>query len=208
MHPLDIRKYKQSIRENSKQRRSTMDPELKKSLDRKIAKNVRQLREYPSAKTLLVYVSTPIEVDTKTIIENAWADGKKVAVPRCIPDTRNMEFHYISSFEELSPGSFSVLEPSEHLPIVTDFSDCLMIVPGMQFDMKGYRLGYGKGYYDRYMARFSGKSAGICYSDELKLYMHHGRYDRTVDMIVTDVKIKTCRKQGDTQWTTEKTESL
>lgn len=194
MHPLDIRKYKQSIREAQKKHRAEMDKERKASLDRDIAANVRRLNEYSPAKTLLVYVSTPIEVDTKLIIENAWADGKKVAVPRCIPDTRDMEFHFISSFDELSPGSFSVLEPDPSLPIVTDFTDCLMIVPGMQFDMNGYRLGYGKGYYDRYMVRFNGRSAGICYSNELRPYMHHGRYDRSVDIIVTDKKIKTCRK--------------
>lgn len=194
MHPLDIRKYKQSIREAQKKHRAEMDKERKASLDRDIAANVRRLNEYSPAKTLLVYVSTPIEVETKLIIENAWADGKKVAVPRCIPDTRDMEFHYISSFDELSPGSFSVLEPDPSLPIVTDFTDCLMIVPGMQFDMNGYRLGYGKGYYDRYMVRFNGRSAGICYSNELRPYMHHGRYDRSVDIIVTDKKIKTCRK--------------
>ncbi len=195
MHPLDIRKYKQSIREAQKRRRAEMEPEKKAELDRAVADNVRCLREYAPAKTLLVYVSTPIEVDTRLIIERAWAEGKRVAVPRCIPDTRDMEFHYITSFSELSPGSFSVYEPNPDLPIVTDFSDCLMIVPGMQFDMNGYRLGYGKGYYDRYMVRFSGISAGICYSTELKPYMHHGRYDRTVDIIVTDKKIKTCRNR-------------
>ncbi len=194
MHPLDIRKYKQSLRQSSRLRRSEMDREEKKKLDADIAANVRRLNEYRPSKTLLVYVSTPIEVDTKGIIEAAWADGKRVAVPRCIPDTRDMEFHYIASFDELSPGAFSVLEPPETNEIVTDFSDCLMIVPGMQFDMNGYRLGYGKGYYDRYMVRFTGRSAGICYSGELKPYMHHGRYDRTVDIIVTDRKIKTCRK--------------
>lgn len=194
MHPLDIRKYKQTIRETQKKRRAEMDKERKAQLDRDISANVRRLNEYAPAKTLLVYVSTPIEVDTRLIIENAWADGKRVAVPRCIPDTRDMEFHYITSFDQLSPGSFSVLEPSEELPTVTEFDGCLMIVPGMQFDMNGYRLGYGKGYYDRYMVRFTGKSAGICYSNELRPYMHHGRYDRSVDMIVTDKKIKTCRK--------------
>lgn len=194
MQPLDIRKYKQSIRESQKKRRAEMDKDKKAELDRDVAANVRRLNEYPHAKTLLIYVSTPIEVDTKLIIENAWADGKKVAVPRCIPDTRDMEFHYITSFEDLSPGTFSVLEPDESLPVVTDFTDCLMIVPGMQFDMNGYRLGYGKGYYDRYMVRFTGRSAGICYSNELRPYMHHGRFDRSVDIIVTDRKIKTCRK--------------
>ncbi len=171
-----------------------MEPELKSALDRAVADNVRRLREYRPAKTLLIYVSTPIEVDTKLIIERAWEDGKRVAVPRCIPNTRDMEFHYITSFSDLSPGAFSVPEPDESLPVVTDFSECLMIVPGMQFDMNGYRLGYGKGYYDRYMVRFEGISAGICYSSELKTFMHHGRYDRSVDIIVTDKKIKSCRK--------------
>lgn len=193
MQPLDIRKYKQSIRKACKTRRAEMPKDLKDGLDAAIAENVKRLNEYKPAKTLLVYVSTPIEVDTKKIIENAWADGKMVAVPRCIPETRDMEFHYITDFNQLSPGSFSVLEPSENAEIVTDFTDCLMIVPGMQFDMNGYRLGYGKGYYDRYMVRFTGKAAGICYSNELKPYMHHGKFDRRVDMIVTDKKIKSCK---------------
>ena len=195
MQPLDIRKYKQSIRENQKRRRSEMDKELKARLDGDIAANVKRLREYSPAKTLLVYVSKPIEVNTRPIIEMAWADGKKVAVPRCIPDTRDMEFHYIESLEELSPGSFSVLEPSESNPIVTDFSGCLMIVPGMRFDMNGYRIGYGKGYYDRYMVRFEGISVGICYADELRPFMYHGKYDRAVNIVLTDKKIKTCKRQ-------------
>ncbi len=194
MRPLDIRKYKQELREKCRASRMAMEPELKKRLDGKIAENVRRLKEYRPASTLLVYMSTPIEVDTIKIIENAWADGKKVAVPRCIPDSRDMEFHYIESFDQLSKGTFSVLEPDENLPVVTDFSACLMIVPAMQFDMKGFRIGYGKGYYDRYMVRFTGRSAGICYSDELKTFMYHGRYDRAVDIVVTDKRIKTCSR--------------
>ena len=194
MRPIDIRGYKQDLRERSKERRKSMDQGEKKVLDMAVAENVRRLKEYRPAKTLLVYMSTPIEVDTIQIIKNAWADGKKVAVPRCIPDTRNMEFHYIENLECLSVGSFSVMEPDPSLPIVTDFSGCLMIVPGMHFDMKGYRLGYGKGYYDRYMVRFTGVSAGICYSNELKPFLYHGRYDRHVDVVVTDKRIKTCNK--------------
>lgn len=194
MRPIDIRGYKQDLRERSKERRKNMDAGEKQTLDRAVAENVRRLKEYRPAKTLLVYMSTPIEVDTVEIIKNAWADGKRVAVPRCIPDTRNMEFHYIENLECLSVGSFSVMEPAPSLPIVTDFSGCLMIVPGMHFDMKGYRLGYGKGYYDRYMVRFTGVSAGICYSNELKPFLYHGRYDRHVDVVVTDKRIKTCNK--------------
>ncbi|MBO5200806.1 MAG: 5-formyltetrahydrofolate cyclo-ligase [Clostridia bacterium] len=193
MRPIDIRKYKQELRLRCRATREGMDKEQKAVLDSAVAENVRRLKEYRPAKTILIYVSTPIEVDTKRIIENAWADGKRVAVPRCIPDSRDMEFHYIDSFDCLSPGTFSVPEPPADSPIVTDFSGCLMIVPGMQFDMNGYRIGYGKGYYDRYMVRFTGRAAGICYSAELKPFMYHGRYDRPVDIVVTDKKIKTCR---------------
>ena len=196
MRPIDIRQYKQSIREESRKRRTEMDGERRRERDEKIANNVRRLHQYPPSSTLLIYVSTPIEIDTKKIIENAWADGKKVAVPRCIPETRLMEFHYISSFDDLKPGSFGVLEPDETLPIVEDFSGCLMIVPAMQFDIYGFRLGYGKGYYDRYMSRFTGVSAGLCYSEELRRHMYHGRYDKPVDIIVTDRYIRTCKKQN------------
>lgn len=195
MRPIDIRKYKQELRLTCRERRKNMAPDEKLQLDKAISDNVRRLKEYRPARTLLIYMSTPIEVDTVQIIKNAWADGKRVAVPRCIPDSRDMEFHYIDSFDCLSPGTFSVLEPSPDLPIVTDFSGCLMIVPGMQFDMKGYRIGYGKGYYDRYMVRFTGISAGICYSQELKPFMYHGRYDRQVDIVVTDKRIKTCKSK-------------
>lgn len=194
MRPIDIRGYKQDLRARSKERRRNMKSEEKQLLDKAVADNVRRLKEYRPANTILIYMSTPIEVDTIGIIKNAWADGKRVAVPRCIPDTRDMEFHYIDNLECLSVGTFSVLEPDPSLPIVTDFSGCLMIVPGMHFDMKGYRIGYGKGYYDRYMVRFTGISAGICYSGELKPFLYHGRYDRHVDIVVTDKRIKTCNK--------------
>ena len=195
MRPLNIKEYKQSLRKSCREKRENLSADIKRGLDLKIAENVKRLKEYPVAKTLLIYMSTPIEVDTKNIILNAWADGKKVAVPRCIDGTRDMEFHYIKSFDDVTPGSFSVLEPNEESPIVTDFSGCLMIVPGMQFDMNGYRIGYGKGYYDRYMTRFTGVSVGICYSDELKPFMYHGKYDRAVNIVLTDLKIKTCKRQ-------------
>ncbi len=194
MRPLDIRKYKQEIREKSRARRGSIPPQEKVLLDGKIADNVRRLRQYAPAKTILVYVSTAIEIDTKKIIENAWADGKRVAVPRCIPDTRNMDFHFIESFDDLHPGTFGVLEPDETLPIVEVFDGCLMIVPAIQFDLQGYRLGYGKGYYDRYMSRFTGVSAGLCYIEELRRHMYHGRFDKPVDIIVTDKCIRTCKK--------------
>ena len=191
MRPIDIRQYKNELRASIKQRRSEMPSLEKEKLDAGVAKNVFRLYQYRSAKTLLIYVSTAIEVDTFKIIEGVLKDGKKVAVPRCIPDTRLMEFHYIDSVEQLSPGTFGVLEPDEALPIVEDFEGCLMLLPALALDYSGYRLGYGKGYYDRYLSRFTGACVGMCYSENLRRHMYHGRYDRPVDVIVTEKAIKT-----------------
>ncbi len=194
MRPVDIRSYKQEIRAAARQRRALIPAEQRKEMDAQIADNVRRLYQYKSAKTVLIYVSTAIEIDTIKIIENAWADGKKVAVPRCIPGTRGMEFHYINSMSELSPGSFSVLEPDAQSPIVTDFTGCLMILPAITVDSEGYRLGYGKGYYDRYMSQFNGFSAVLCYSSELVSRLYRGRFDRPSSAIITEKRIKTCKR--------------
>lgn len=190
MRPIDIRQYKTELRNSIKDERRNMDPEEKQKLDSGVTRNVFRLYQYRSCKTVLVYVSTAIEVDTIEIIKGALKDGKKVAVPRCIPDTRLMEFHYIESLDDLSPGAFGVLEPDESLPIVEDFTGCLMLLPALSIDYLGYRLGYGKGYYDRYMSRFTGACAGICYSNCIRRHMYHGRFDRPVDVIVTEKWIK------------------
>lgn len=195
MHPIDIRKYKIELRERCREYRKGLNPEYKNEMDFQISERVKKLYQYRAAKVIMVYVSTSIEVDTLRIIENAWKDGKQVAVPRCIPQTRQMEFHFITSFDQLTPGSFSVLEPPAHYPVVTDFSNALMLVPGFNFDFFGYRLGYGKGYYDRYMSRYNGAAVGLCYSTELRPHMYHGRYDRAVDTVVSEKWIRRCKKQ-------------
>ena len=198
MHNIDIRKYKLELREQCKKRRREMPAEEKLAKDLAIAEKVTKLYQYRSAKLIMIYVSTAIEVDTYNIIKRAWQDGKKVAVPRCIPYTRQMEFHYITSFDDLSPGTFSVLEPDESLPIVTDFSESLMLVPAFIFSANGYRLGYGKGYYDRYMSRYDGSAVGICYVEDFKLKMFHGMYDRPVETVVTNEWIRNTSKNRKT----------
>ena len=193
MRRVDIREYKQEIRTRGRALRAELDKEQRAALDFKIANNVRKLYQYGPCKTVMIYVSTPIEINTVLIIQMAFADGKRVAVPRCIPGTRKMEFYYITSLDDLEPGSFSVMEPKDDMPMLTDFDKCLMIMPGIQFDTNGYRIGYGKGYYDRYMAKYTGFSAGLCYDWELRRHLCHGRFDRPVSAVVTDSHIRTCK---------------
>ena len=94
----------------------------------------------------------------------------------------------------MTRGAYNIPEPPADAPLCVPDAHTLCILPGLSFDLEGNRLGYGKGYYDRYMVRFTGVSAGICYSNELKPFLYHGRYDRHVDVVVTDKRIKTCNK--------------
>lgn len=185
----DIRPLKAELRGRYKKLRLQLSPEAKEELDQKILNRVMNLWQYREAGLILTYVSTPIEVDTRRLIEKSLLAGKRVAVPRCVPGTREMEFYLIRSIEELSPGTFGVLEPSpEHSALLEDFSKGLCIVPALSFDYQGYRLGYGKGYYDRFLARFGGSAVGLCYDNCMARNLPAGRYDRPVQLIVTQRK--------------------
>ncbi len=183
----DIRPLKSQLREKYKQMRRDLPPEVKAEKDRKIAERVFRLWQYRQNSILLTYVSTDIEVDTRSIICRALKDGKKVAVPRCVPGTRAMEFYYIDSMDDLEPGAFGVLEPRpDPAKLFTDFSQGICLVPAFSYDWNGFRLGYGKGYYDRFLSRFEGNMIGICYSECIRPSLPHGRYDRAVELLVTD----------------------
>lgn len=187
MPVMDIRPIKAELRQKYRSLRQSMPQEIKEQKDATIAAQVRRLWQYQRNNVLLIYVSTPIEVDTFRIIRQALEDGKRVAVPRCVPDTRNMEFYYIDSTDELSPGMFGVLEPEvnpERLYVESDAGLC--IVPAFSYDWRGYRLGYGKGYYDRFLSRFEGNMVGICYSECVQRSLPHGRFDRPVELLVTE----------------------
>lgn len=187
----DIREYKKNLRTRYKGERTKLSRQDKQTLDEGVFNRFLKLNQYSSATTLLVYVSTDIEVDTKAIINRALADGKRVAVPYCVPDTRIIEFYLINSLEDLSPGAFGVLEPiPDPAKKLENWEKSICVVPGLCFDFDGYRLGFGKGYYDRFLSEYTGIKVGICYSSGVRGHLNHGRFDRTVDIIVTESHIK------------------
>ena len=187
MPVMDIRPIKTELRQKYRSLRQSMPQEIKEQKDAAIATQVRRLWQYQRNNILLIYVSTSIEVDTFRIIRQALEDGKCVAVPRCVPDTRNMEFYYIDSTDELDPGMFGVLEPAANPERLYKESDGgLCIVPAFSYDWRGFRLGYGKGYYDRFLSKFEGNIVGICYSECVQRSLPHGRFDRPVELLVTE----------------------
>ena len=192
---IDIRPIKKQMRAEAKASRLSMDAYVKSSYDKKICNKLLNLWAVRETETFLCYVSTDIEVDTREFINTLLSLGKRVAVPRCEGGPSEMNFYYINSLDDLSPGSFGVLEPeSNNETILTESENTICIVPAFMFDKSGYRLGYGKGYYDRYLSKYKGSTIGICYSQNIKDELFHGKYDRTVDMIVTEKQIITTKE--------------
>ena len=193
----DIRPIKNALRAKYKQQRQALPADVKENWDSAIARRVRSLWQYTRCEWLLIYVSTSIEVDTHRLIEQALQDGKKVAVPRCVPGTRDMEFYRITAMDQLQIGSFGVLEPSpDPQNLVGKVSKALCVVPAFCYDRFGFRLGYGKGYYDRFLSTYEGRLIGICYQDCIIGRLPHGRYDRAVELVVTEQRLYKIETKG------------
>ncbi len=193
---FDIKAYKQAERIKYKNIRKNMPIYDKQMRDMAIFEKLISTNAYINADTILPYVSTEIEVDTLNIIRHAIENDKRVAVPKCIDGTCDMEFYYIKSISDLEIGAFGVLEPKvDKCAKMYTYDKGVCIVPGLSFDMKGYRLGYGKGYYDRFLStHFLLKKIGLCYANSTTTELVSGRFDICVDMLVTDKYIKTINK--------------
>jgi len=187
---VDIRPIKKQMRSSCKEMRRSMDKTLKANYDKKIQNKLINLFLVREADIVLTYVSTSIEVQTLDFIENLLKQGKKVAVPKCLNDKGDMDFFIINSLNDLNNGFFGVQEPdpeNSEKAVTTEKSVC--VVPAFLFDINGYRLGYGKGYYDRFLSKFTGKTVGICYEENIRDSLMHGKYDRPVSLIVTEKRI-------------------
>lgn len=186
----DIREEKAAIRSSCILLRSQLTADEKKSLDMRIFNRLTNLWLYRECGTLLTYVSTDMEVDTRALIGDALTRSKRVAVPRCIPGLHEMEFYYITSFDDLQKGAYGILEPiKSKCEKFADLNDGLCIIPALAFDEQGDRLGFGKGYYDRFLSRFKGDTAGICYECCISDRLPHGRFDRCADIVVTEKRV-------------------
>ena len=148
--------------------RASINPQKRQIMNECILVKLLSLTQDLECKLLFSYVSTEFEVDTKNLINLVLCAGIDVAVPKCKDSLNEIEFYRINSISELVKGNFGLLEPlGEPEKKVTHYKNSLCIVPGLCFDIHGNRMGYGKGFYDRFLTNFSGVSAGICYSVQL-----------------------------------------
>lgn len=162
--------------------------------DEMIAERFTKSEAYLSCEKLLIYISGEIEVGTSSIIEDAFSKGKTVLVPRCVKGTNIMEFFRINSFDDLDTGSYGILEPDEKCEKYDGFDNSVCVVPGLSFDLRGYRLGFGKGFYDRFLTEYDITAIGLCYENCISETLPAENHDVSVDCIVTQDRVIPVKK--------------
>lgn len=166
-----------------KQRRSISDKSIS---DQRIRNYLMESDIFKNADAILFYAALDDEINIDECIDFALSKGKKAALPVCLDDNGNMKFYYIDSLNDIQTGYFGVREPDTDIcREVTDFNNTICIVPGIVYDKNGYRLGYGKGYYDRFLENYSFISVGLCYNELIIDALPIGEYDVPVNYIIT-----------------------
>lgn len=185
-----VKEKKALLRKELSQKRKQLDRDVKREMDDRICKYILSMATYRYADTVLLYYPLQDEVDITPVLKRAWQDKKTVLLPRCSKDESGvMDFFVVTCQEELESGAFGVMEPKLSCPIYSreGFKPSFMcVMPAMTFDKDGFRLGYGKGYYDRYLQGFDGIKVGVVYSDFIYSRVPHGYYDVKADIIVTE----------------------
>lgn len=151
---MDILSQKKELRKEAKLYRKSLSEYDRLDKSSAIISNLKALKEFQKAEVILMYASLPDEVETLSLIRELTKDGKKLVYCPVIQGDE-MEFYKILSLDDLKEGNFHVLEPAPleeiRMELQKDVAYC-MLMPGLMFDKKGNRLGYGKGYYDKYLA--------------------------------------------------------
>lgn len=153
---------KASIRKSVLKKMRGLESETKRRADQALIQRLRSLSAYQEASVIATYLSFPHEVNTSILIAAVQADGKQVVIPKTYPKGR-MEFVAYDS-QKLKQTSFGLLEPEDGSQAIDKSEIDLIHVPGVAFQKDGYRLGYGGGYYDRYLADYDGATVSTIYA--------------------------------------------
>lgn len=186
---------KKRLREQMKQIRDRIPEDVREKENESITNTILGTELYEQASCILTYVSFGSEVDTKALISRAIRDGKRVYVPKTYPESHSMDFFLCEDTGSLARNSYGILEPdgnsAELFPYTTHISldsaqDCMILVPGLAFDRKLGRIGFGSGYYDRFLSRFRKKMAiGMAFNEQIVDEVPMGPEDEPVDLVVT-----------------------
>ena len=153
-----------------------------------ICNRLFELCEINSAKTVMVYISAFNEVRTDKIIKRLLDGGKNICAPITDESTKTIRAYYFDNTDALIKGAYGILEPPK--THITDISEIdVAIIPGIAFDKNGNRMGFGEGYYDRFLADFKGTKIGIGYKFQCEYNIDTDEYDIPMDYIVNEEEV-------------------
>lgn len=186
---IEIRhRAKQALRTQLRAVRSALPESACHSRSSEIATRVLTLPELVNARTVLAFASIRNEVRTREIMNAAWADGKRVALPRVVGDV--LALHIVEADTVMIEGAFSVPEPDAAAPQLEPSEVDFALVPALAVDPRGFRIGYGGGYYDKLLPLLDRAcSCAVAYDFQLVPEVPELPFDATVDLVVTDVRV-------------------
>ena len=174
---------KSELRKQVLQEMKSLPQEQKQAIDQALTEQLLQHPFYQEAKVIATYLSFPHEFQTQELIEQALRDGKKVLIPKTYPKGR-MDF-VVYDPQQLVKTSFGLLEPQGDLEVVDASQIDLIHVPGLAFTTEGYRIGYGGGYYDRYLKHFPGHTLSTVYPCQIQDFIPEN-HDIPVEEVLID----------------------
>lgn len=179
-------KDKAYLRKYIKDKKKSMSENEIDALSSKITKKLLSLKEYKEAQRIYAYASYNQEVRTKEFIVQALKDNKSVLLPKVYGDI--MKFHYISSYEELVSGAYGIPEPDNDR--IDEVNSGFMLLPGLCFDESHHRMGYGGGFYDKYLSEHTQFfKAAAAYDFQIMDSIPYEEYDIPVDTVVTPERV-------------------
>ncbi len=182
---------KHKLREKHKTIRDSLTNEEIIEKSKKIKENLFSLPEFKNSKTILFYSSIKSEVKTEDAIKDSLALGKRVVLPITNKGQKALEIFEIKDSKGLAQGPFGILEPKKELPISKEDLD-LVIVPGIVFDFRGHRIGYGEGYYDNFLKDVKATKIGLAFEIQIVPEIPAEPHDIKVNKIVTEKRVITC----------------
>jgi 5-formyltetrahydrofolate cyclo-ligase len=182
-------KEKTELRKAARITRNAFSEEYISEASKSACERICATKEFMLAKTVLLYYPIKNEISPLYLIEIAQDLGKTVAFPVCNRDDGTLTFKAVTDVSELTGTSLGLFEPSISFEEVRINKDTVCIVPALLFSKEGHRLGYGMGYYDRFLDNFEGTSIGLSYSSLLCDALPHAEHDIPLNMIITESEV-------------------
>lgn len=182
---MTIKEEKRELRRALKRRLAERDPNRKKKADRAICQSVVESARFKSAQSVFCFVSLPQEIDTRLILQETLKRGKTLIVPRVVGDGL-MDLVPVDDLDALEPHAMGILEPPREAPAVSKDAIDLAIIPCLSASRRGQRLGRGGGFYDRFLADYTGETLLVVYEDMLMDDVPMEPWDQTLPFVVTE----------------------